>query len=98
MSASGFIKWEPLDDKIPFEEPELLKKATELLLKNSVKAPSELLADLRLSASTVSRACQLTEETFAAPESAPIVLELELKQRPERANDFETFSDDQKMN
>lgn len=79
MSASGYTKWEPLDDKIPFEYPELLKKSAQLLFDNEVKSPSDVLAELRLSATCLSKACRLDEAAFDLPESRPISLELALK-------------------
>lgn len=83
MSAAGFTKWEPLDDKIPLEFPELLKKATGLLLDQQVKRPGELMADLRLSVKTIARACRLEESALASREEAPIDLGIYLKKSAE---------------
>jgi Zn-dependent peptidase ImmA (M78 family)/transcriptional regulator with XRE-family HTH domain len=82
MSAAGYTRWEPLDDKMPFEDPRVLRTATELLLESRVKAPSEMVGDLRLSVETLSRACRLAEDAFVSPEDKPIPLRVALRGPP----------------
>jgi Zn-dependent peptidase ImmA (M78 family) len=82
MSAMGYVKTEPLDDSIHNEFPQLLKKATELLLDNNVKTPSDLLSDLRLSVATIGKACRISEDKLASPELLPIDISPVLRAHP----------------
>ena len=44
----GFKKREPLDDTLPIEQPRLLRKAFELLVKEQVQSPQDILTDIGL--------------------------------------------------
>lgn len=48
MSRRGWRKKEPLDEEIPLEEPKLLKSAMEMLIKEKICTPSDILAQLKL--------------------------------------------------
>ncbi len=54
----GRRKWrtrEPLDDKMPVEQPRFLRKCIDLLIKRGITAPNELVAQLGLSGADVEK-------------------------------------------
>jgi Zn-dependent peptidase ImmA (M78 family)/DNA-binding XRE family transcriptional regulator len=50
MSRRGWRKQEPLDDRMAPEQPRLLRRSIELLVKEGVKTTDQILTDLALSA------------------------------------------------
>jgi Zn-dependent peptidase ImmA (M78 family)/transcriptional regulator with XRE-family HTH domain len=55
----GWNKVEPLDDEIPFEEPNLLKKSVEMLVTENVRRKTQIISDLRLPESEVEEIANL---------------------------------------
>ncbi|MBL4801050.1 MAG: ImmA/IrrE family metallo-endopeptidase [Emcibacter sp.] len=64
ISRRKWRKIEPYDDKIPFEQPRLLKRAVELLVDNEKKTTSEIISELSLSKRDIERLCKLPEGYF----------------------------------
>ena len=65
----SFRKWrtkEPLDDPnvMPLEQPKLLRRAVELILKGKRKHPDEVLSDLNFSAELIEDFCNLPRGMF----------------------------------
>jgi Zn-dependent peptidase ImmA (M78 family)/transcriptional regulator with XRE-family HTH domain len=50
MSRRGWRKREPLDDRLPPEQPRLLRRSFELLIRERIKSPEQILSDLALNA------------------------------------------------
>jgi Zn-dependent peptidase ImmA (M78 family)/transcriptional regulator with XRE-family HTH domain len=66
LSHRKWLKNEPLDDPemIPLEEPRLLKRAVEVLLKSKRKYLDEILSDLNFDATLIEDFCNLPRGTF----------------------------------
>jgi Zn-dependent peptidase ImmA (M78 family)/transcriptional regulator with XRE-family HTH domain len=60
MSMSKMRTREPLDDILPVESPAVLRKSIDLLLKNKVVSPEDILREVSLSSTTIERLCGLT--------------------------------------
>jgi Zn-dependent peptidase ImmA (M78 family) len=62
LSYRKWIKKEPLDDPdiMPLEEPKLLRRAVEVILKGKRKHPDEILWDLNLDATLIEDFCNLS--------------------------------------
>jgi Zn-dependent peptidase ImmA (M78 family) len=65
----SYRKWktkEPLDDPqiMPLEEPKLLRRAVEVILKGKCKHPDEILYDLNLDATLIEDFCNLSRGLF----------------------------------
>jgi len=75
----SFRKWrtrEPMDDIIPLEKPNLLKRAVELLVSSGKKMADEIVNDLRIAAHLVAAFCSLAAEFFrprVGPEFRPVL-------------------------
>jgi len=66
LSYRKWLKNEPLDDPetLPLEEPRLLKRAVEVLLKSKRKYLDEILSDLNFDATLIEDFCNLPRGTF----------------------------------
>jgi Zn-dependent peptidase ImmA (M78 family)/transcriptional regulator with XRE-family HTH domain len=53
MSRRGWRKREPLDDRLAAEQPRLLRRSFELLIKEGIKSTEQILVDLALNASDI---------------------------------------------
>lgn len=53
MSRRGWRKREPLDDRLVPEQPRLLRRSVELLIKEGIKSPEQILSDLAMNASDI---------------------------------------------
>ncbi len=53
MSRRGWRKLEPLDEKLPPEQPRLLKRSFELLINEGLKTPEQIVTDLALGAADI---------------------------------------------
>jgi Zn-dependent peptidase ImmA (M78 family) len=60
MNMSKMRTREPLDDILPVESPAVLRKSIDLLLKNKVVSPEDILREVSLSSTTIERLCGLT--------------------------------------
>nr|WP_254638878.1 XRE family transcriptional regulator [Cohnella sp. GbtcB17] len=49
LAKNNWLKSEPLDDELPFEEPTLLKQSVELIIQHAVKSKHDIINDLKLS-------------------------------------------------
>lgn len=58
-SARGWRKQEPLDDRIPIEEPRLLPRAIKVLIEQGVMERGQLLSEIRLSHTDTETLCGL---------------------------------------
>jgi len=66
---------EPLDDILPVESPAVLRKSIDLLLKNTVVSPEDILREVSLSSTTIERLCGLTAGDLD-PAEPPVRLSL----------------------
>lgn len=66
----GWARHEPLDDEIPFEQPAMLRQAVEIVVGEDVRAPRQLLDELRLSAADVEALAGLPDG-FLSDSEAP---------------------------
>jgi Zn-dependent peptidase ImmA (M78 family) len=66
----------PLDDILPVESPAVLRKSIDLLLKNKVVSPEDILREVSLSSTTIERLCGLT-----AGDLDPVELPVRLRLR-----------------
>lgn len=78
----GWRKAEPLDDKLPIEQPVVLRRACKLIIDAKVRTPQQLLADIPLSAKDV-------EELLNVPKGylAPPLPKVQLKDAPISGDD-----------
>jgi Zn-dependent peptidase ImmA (M78 family)/DNA-binding XRE family transcriptional regulator len=78
----GWRKAEPLDDKLPIEQPVVLRRACKLIIEAKVRTPQQLLADIPLSAKDV-------EELLYVPKGylAPSLPKVQLKNVPISGDD-----------
>ena len=53
MSRRGWRRQEPLDDRIPPEQPRVLKRSIELLVNEGIKTPEQIVIDLSLNAADI---------------------------------------------
>jgi len=63
----SYRKWrteEPLDDILSLENPILLKRAAELLIKSNKKSPDQILAELQINYKFLIKACGLSSDFF----------------------------------
>jgi len=79
----GWRKEEPLDDKLPIEQPLLLPRACKLIIEAKVRTPEQLLAEIPLSSKDV-------EELLYIPKGylAPSLPQVELKDAKITSNDY----------
>lgn len=59
LSRRGWRKEEPGDDRIPTEEPQLLRKSFEVLVSNKVYSPEQIIAELQLPPADIEDMCGL---------------------------------------
>jgi Zn-dependent peptidase ImmA (M78 family)/transcriptional regulator with XRE-family HTH domain len=76
MSHYGYIKQEPLDDKLEPEEPTVLRRSIELLLSKGVKDAAGILGDLRLSPDAICAISGVKPEMFTFVEAETLNLQL----------------------
>ncbi|TKH16584.1 ImmA/IrrE family metallo-endopeptidase [Bacillus wiedmannii] len=57
ISRNSWRKFEPLDDEIPIEEPQVLKQAIQVLLKNNIITVEELEMELGLTIEMIQEYC-----------------------------------------
>lgn len=67
ISAQKWRKKEPLDAEIPLEEPVLLRKAFELLMKHNALAPTEVLNSINLNQRLIETFCNLPQNALTSP-------------------------------
>ncbi len=77
MSVNKMRTREPLDDILPMENPSLLMKAAQLLLKNGLKLAEDFVKEIGLAAKTIEQLCTLPAGTLACRE-LPAKLTLKL--------------------
>jgi len=78
ISFNKWLKNEPLDDKIPVEQPQLVGKAMSLAISSGIKIATDFLMDLRLSAEALAKISGLSAEVFAIEDAGPSDIELDL--------------------
>jgi len=75
LSANKWRKREPLDDVLPFEKPNMMRKSLHLLVESGVQTGSDVLAAIRLSRKTIesllSTAVPIPDAEEAVPEDIP---------------------------
>ena len=64
LSRRGWRKHEPYDDDLPVEQPALLRSAVELILRENVRTPHQIVHDLRLAATDIEGLCNLESGTL----------------------------------
>lgn len=69
MSMNKMRTREPLDDSIPMEIPTLLNKGVDLLLKNGIRLPEDVVREVSLSAKTIELLCALPPGTLEVKEA-----------------------------
>jgi Zn-dependent peptidase ImmA (M78 family)/DNA-binding XRE family transcriptional regulator len=76
MSHYGYIRKEPLDDELEFEEPTVLRRSIELVLSKGAKGAAEILADLRLSPEAICAISGASPDAFSFVEAEAVNLRL----------------------
>ncbi|WP_374967371.1 hypothetical protein [Lysinibacillus sp. RS5] len=72
---------EPLDNVYPIQQPVIMKKSIELLLKSKVKTAQDILYDLKLPREDIEVLCSLERDTLVLNQGEPTVrLVKELKE------------------
>jgi Zn-dependent peptidase ImmA (M78 family)/DNA-binding XRE family transcriptional regulator len=76
MSKRKWRTREPLDDELPLEQPRLLRQATDLLIHHHRRHPDQILTEVNLSRTILSRILNVAEDTFDAevPKDVPPTL------------------------
>lgn len=77
-SARGWVKSEPLDDSIPFEQPKLLSRSVQMLVENKILSKDQLRNELGLPTARLERLCNLPKDYFSTS-SKDRVLDLRLR-------------------
>jgi Zn-dependent peptidase ImmA (M78 family) len=80
MSRRGWRKREPLDDRLAPEQPRLLRRSFELLIKEGLKSPEQILSDLALNSSDI-EALACLESGYLSGEEGQVMARPQL--RPE---------------
>jgi Zn-dependent peptidase ImmA (M78 family)/transcriptional regulator with XRE-family HTH domain len=75
MSMNKMRTREPLDDVIPVENPAMLRKSIDLLLKNGVRMADDIVREISLSGSAIERLCGLQSGALETAEP-PVRLSL----------------------
>jgi Zn-dependent peptidase ImmA (M78 family)/transcriptional regulator with XRE-family HTH domain len=75
LGRRGWRRREPLDD-LPCEEPKLLARATDTLIKNGIKTREQILDDLALAPSDVLELFGSEPESFRGPDVGPSLKKL----------------------
>lgn len=70
LSRRGWRQREPLDD-LPCEQPRMLAKAADALIKNKIKTREQIIDDLALTASDVSELLSADPELFRSGDDGP---------------------------
>jgi Zn-dependent peptidase ImmA (M78 family)/transcriptional regulator with XRE-family HTH domain len=83
LSFKGWIKREPLDDDIPVERPQLLCQCIKLIIGSGVKATTDFITELRLSAKALALIVGCELSIFANEEEIPKTFPLTLKPHTE---------------
>lgn len=83
-SARGWVKKEPLDDLIEFEQPKLLKRSVMMLVENNILTRDSLRDVLGMPARDMEELCSLPAGYFSG-ELENIVVDLRLKSRVSKA-------------
>lgn len=89
-SRNKWRTFEPYDDEIEVEKPQLLKQSMELLIENSVRTRSEIISKLRLNPKDVETLCGLQDGYLSPAE----VVELPLKTRSKVVKELDGESAD----
>jgi len=66
----SYRKWrtrEPLDDELPLEQPKLLTRAANLLVKNGKKMADQIVAEIQVSADFLAAICGVSAQFFEIP-------------------------------
>jgi Zn-dependent peptidase ImmA (M78 family)/transcriptional regulator with XRE-family HTH domain len=79
MSRRGWRKREPLDDRLAPEQPRLLRRSFELLIKEGIKSPEQILSDLALNASDI-EALACLDSGYLSGEERQLMARPQLKQ------------------
>ena len=77
---------EPLDGTIPIEQPRLLRRSIELLVRDGVKTPKQILEELCLPMGDVAEICGLPTHFFSGETS---VVEMPKLKRAEPSSSIE---------
>jgi Zn-dependent peptidase ImmA (M78 family)/DNA-binding XRE family transcriptional regulator len=77
-SRKGWNRFEPSDDEIKPEEPQLLKESFELIVENNVRSRSDIINKLNLNPHDIEDLCGLSVGYLSPAE----VINLPLRQRP----------------
>ena len=75
INLRGIRKKEPLDDVIPYDKPQNMYNALNLLTENGIKSGDEILEDLTIPIEEVSQICGVAEEqnSFFSPKLKPVI-------------------------
>jgi hypothetical protein len=79
MSYHNYVKHEPLDDVLIPEANSLLPKAFRIIIEQAVKAASEILTDVKLSATAIATLAAADDALLTPVESRPIDISLALR-------------------
>jgi Zn-dependent peptidase ImmA (M78 family)/transcriptional regulator with XRE-family HTH domain len=75
LSRRGWRKEEPLDDKLAFEQPRLLRRGVEMLIDSGLKTRDQIVADLALSAADIETlTCLPADFLLSTPDQATPIL------------------------
>jgi Zn-dependent peptidase ImmA (M78 family) len=64
MNARGIRKKEPLDNAFPLSQPTVLASATQMLIDNRIKVPTQIAEDLVMNAADIESICALPSGTL----------------------------------
>jgi Zn-dependent peptidase ImmA (M78 family)/transcriptional regulator with XRE-family HTH domain len=79
ISFHKYVKKEPLDDVLPVEQTQLIGQSVQLMINEHIKATTDFLIDLRLSARVLARIGGFSEELLTGQESETAIYQLALK-------------------
>jgi Zn-dependent peptidase ImmA (M78 family)/DNA-binding XRE family transcriptional regulator len=79
MSYHGYVKSEPLDDELVQESNSLLQKAFRLLVENKIKAATEILSEIKLSANALMVIAATDEALLTPTELKPAFVAVNLR-------------------
>lgn len=88
LSARGWRKSEPLDDRIPREKPELLRSAFRSVLDNGVLTPEKILDELPYTGQEIETLCELDPGTLVPVSAQPIssLPSVEVRTKPQKVS------------
>jgi Zn-dependent peptidase ImmA (M78 family)/transcriptional regulator with XRE-family HTH domain len=79
MSMNKMRTREPLDDTIPIERPTMLYKSIDLLVKNGLRTPGDIVREISLSGNSIERLCGLPTGSLEVTEQTAPPVRLTLR-------------------